>query len=542
MALDTNNNFVVTGSTAEASIATDYSLSETSHFQVMKMAYGSTAQEPIRVTDTTPLPVDIMNNPTVNATVSGSVSVSNNVAVYGIVGATAIGVTASDLDIRNLTAGSVTAGDPSTSTIDIVRVIGYSGGYPVGVSASDFDIRNLSAGSQVTVGDPSISTVDIVRVIGYSGGYPIGVSATDLDIRNLTFGSDSVSVLGGITVSNGQGDPYDVAGGLDGFGTRILRATKDPTPISNVGTFISSISSDASFDDTVRVVGLSGAYPVDVLGIGVTNIANRSTRVPFHVDDTGALYVNLASGTINVTASVSSSAFTLAGVSLAGATTAAETIQIRGYTGPGAVAIEVTAADLDIRGLSSTIDSVYADTRFLGSCADNLDKVALTGDAHTTLQRLYYSFNVVAEGTQYRVATDDVQAAAMKDNVATITTDIGTIQDEFFGVLNTDKSAIKTEVTSVAQPTGITSGWVNANVGSVTQLTATSVNLNSGVHLKTSLNNATSVIFVQSSGTQAAGRGYPLFNGDQIFIEIDNLNKIWLSAETAGGTLYYIAT
>jgi hypothetical protein len=73
-------------------------------------------------------------------------------------------------------------------------------------------------------------------------------------------------------------------------------------------------------------------------------------------------------------------------------------------------------------------------------------------------------------------------------------------------------------------------------------LTATSVNLNSGVHLKTSLNNASSVIFVQSSGTQAAGRGYPLFNGDQIFIEIDNLNKIWLSAETAGGTLYYIAT
>ena len=542
MALDTNNNFVVTGSTAEASIATDYSLSETSHFQVMKMAYGSTAQEPIRVTDTTPLPVDIMNNPTVNATVSGSVSVSNNVAVYGIVGATAIGVTASDLDIRNLTAGSVTAGDPSTSTIDIVRVIGYSGGYPVGVSASDFDIRNLSAGSQVTVGDPSISTVDIVRVIGYSGGYPIGVSATDLDIRNLSSATDSVSVLGGITVSNGQGDPYDVAGGLDGFGTRILRATKDPTPISNVGTFTASILGDASFDDTVRVVGLSGAYPVDVLGIGVTNIANRSTRVPFHVDDTGALFVNLASGTINVTASVSSSVFTLAGVSLAGATTAAETIQIRGYTGPGAVAIEVTATDLDIRGLSSTIDSVYADTRFLGSSANNLDKVALTGDAYNTLQKLHFSFNEVVPNTQYRVATDDANAALIKTTTDTISSSASSISTNLSGVLSDNKSAIKTEVTSVAQPTGITSGWVNAAVGSVTQLTTADVNLNSGVHLKTSLNNASSVIFVQSSGTQAAGRGYPLFNGDQIFIEIDNLNKIWLSAETAGGTLYYIAT
>jgi hypothetical protein len=50
------------------------------------------------------------------------------------------------------------------------------------------------------------------------------------------------------------------------------------------------------------------------------------------------------------------------------------------------------------------------------------------------------------------------------------------------------------------------------------------------------------VIYIQSSGTQQAGRGYPLFNGDQIFIELDDLSKIWLSAETAGGTLYYIAS
>lgn len=541
MALDTNNNFVVTGSTAEANVATDYSLSETSHFQVVKMAYGSTAEEPIRVTDSTPLPVDIMNNPTVNATVSGSVSVSNNVAVHGIVGATAIGVTASDLDIRNLTAGSVTTGDPSTSTVDIVRVVGYSGGWAVGVTATDLDIRNLNAGS-ISAGDPSTSTVDIVRVIGYSGGYPIGVSATDLDIRNLTSTSDSVSVVGGITVGNGEGNPYDTAGQLVGFGTRILRATKDPTPISNIGAFTTAISNDASFDDTVRVVGLSGAYPVDVLPIGLTNISNRTTRVPFNVDDTGALFVNLASGTINVTATVSSSAFTLAGVSLADATAAAETIQIRGYTGPGAVPIEVTGNSFGIRALSATIDSVYADTRFLGSCADNLDKVALTGDAHTTMNRLYLSFNEVVKDEQYRVATDDANAALIKTTTDTISSTTSTISSDLSGVLSTDKSAIKTEVTSVAQPTGITSGWVNATVGSVTQLTGTSVTLNSGVHLKTSLNNASSVIFVQSSGSQAAGRGYPLFNGDQIFIEIDNLNKIWLSAETAGGTLYYIAT
>jgi len=539
MALDTNNNFVVAGYTGEANVATDFSLSETSHFQVVKMAYGSTAEE-IRVTDSTPLPVDIINTPSVTATVSGSVSVTNNVAVHGIVGATAVGVTASDFDIRNLTAGTVTVGDPSTSTIDMVRVVGYSGGYPVGVTASDFDIRNLTAGT-VTVGDPSTATVDIVRVVGYSGGFPIGITAVDLDIRSLTFSSDSVRVLGGVTVSNGQGDPF-IATLTSGFQTRLLRATKSANPETNYATLVGTIASDATLEDTVRVVGLSGAYPVDVALIGFTNINNRSTRLPLNVDNTGALYVNLASGTIGVTATISGSNFTLVGVSLADATAAKETVQIRGYTGPGAIPIGVTATDLDIRSLTFGTDSVYAETRFLGSCGSVKDLVDFNGTAGTAINKLNLSFTTVREDAEYRVKTDDAQAEVIKGTVGEISSSIAKIDGNFTGVLNNAKSAVKVEVTSVAQPTGLTSGWVNATVGSVTQLTANSTTLKSGVHLKTSLNNATSVIYVQSSGAQAAGRGYPLFNGDQIFIELDDLNKIWLSAETAGGTLYYIAS
>jgi hypothetical protein len=541
MALDTNNNFVVAGYTGEANIATDFSLSETAHFQVVKMAYGSTAEEPIRVTDSTPLPVNIMNNPSVNATVSGSVSVSNNVAVYGIVGATAVGVTASDFDIRNLTAGVVTAGDPSISTIDMVRVIGYSGGHPVGVTASDFDIRNLTAGV-VTAGDPTASTIDIVRVIGYSGGYPIGVTAVDLDIRGLSHSTDSVRVLGGMTVSNGEGSPFVGNDVSLGFQTRLLRASTSGEPAGSAGVLTTYLNSSPTVEDTVRVVGLSGAYPVDVALIGFTNISNRTSRLPLHIDDTGALYVNLASGTINVTANVTTTDFTLAGVSLADAAGATQTIQIRGYTGPGAIAIEVTATDLDIRGLTFGIDSVYAETRFLGSCGDIRDVVDFNGTAGDAINKLRLSFNEVVKDAQYRVATDDANASAIKGTVSTISGDIDNIDANFAGVLNGDKTAVKVEVTSVAQPTGVTSGWVNATVGSVTQLTATSTTLKSGVHLKTSLNNATSVIYIQSSGTQQAGRGYPLFNGDQIFIELDDLSKIWLSAETAGGTLYYIAS
>jgi hypothetical protein len=185
---------------------------------------------------------------------------------------------------------------------------------------------------------------------------------------------------------------------------------------------------------------------------------------------------------------------------------------------------------------------VYAETRFLGSCGSVKDLVDFNGTAGTAINKLNLSFTTVREDTEYRVKTDDAQAEVIKGTVGLIETDIGNIDGNFTGVLNSDKTAVKVEVTSVAQPAGVTSGWVNATVGSVTQLTANSTTLKSGVHLKTSLNNATSVIYVQSSGAQAAGRGYPLFNGDQIFIELDDLSKIWLSAETAGGTLYYIAS
>ena len=552
MALDTDSNFTVSGYTGEASVATDFSATDSAHYQVVKVAYGDTADFE-RVTASQGLPVSLIDVPaTINInTITNPVTVGGSVSVFGIAGATAIGVTASNLDIRNLTAGSVAVGDPSTSTVDIVRVVGYSGGWAVGVTATDLDIRNLSAGSQVTVGDPSVSSVDIVRVIGYSGGYPIGVSATDLDIRNLTSTSDSVSVFGGVTVSNGQGNPYDTGGLLLGLGTRILRATKDPVPYNTIGFFSAAVASDSSFDDTVRVVGLPGAYPVDVLGIGVTNIANRSTRVPFHVDDTGALYVNLASGTINVTASVSSSAFTLAGVSLAGATTAAETIQVRGYTGPGAVPIEVTGNSFSIRGLSATIDSVYANIRALTAG----DIVDLGGTAGLVMEHFDSALFFNNDLKRYQVKTDDVSTSLILTEINEPSTGVRALATEINTGLNTNykiigagtnvvgetsfdsgANALRVVVANVVQPDGITSGRIAVTTSAVQMGSHV---LKSGVHFKSDLGNSNATIFIGSNNQNQIG--YPLYNGDQIFIETDNTNKIFYSA-TAGATLYYMGT
>ena len=123
------------------------------------------------------------------------------------------------------------------------------------------------------------------------------------------------------------------------------------------------------------------------MNMGLRAISNRNTRVPFHADDTGALYVNLASGTINVTAGISSSSFVLTGVSLAAAISSTQTIQVNGYTGSGAIAIGVTATDLDIRNLTVATDSVYAQTRVLtGACGDEVGITVQHGSIEKSMQ------------------------------------------------------------------------------------------------------------------------------------------------------------
>lgn len=532
MAFDTDNNIAVQGFSGEAIVATDYVATEGNHFQVVKLAYGTAGLtgSANRVTSSSPLPVAVFNNPTVSVS-----SIGSAVTVQGTVSVTQpVGVTATDLDIRNLTAGSVTAGSPSTSTVDIVRVIGYSGGWPVGVTATDLDIRNLSAGS-VTAGDPSLTggSVDIVRVVGYSGGWPVGVTAVDLDIRSLTYGSDSVSVLNTVNVGT-TGDPFTWGPNNDPtnvVSTRVLRSTLGPVPATSKGligiNYLTDYSGIGNAEDTVRVVGLSGAWPVNTFAHGLTNINNYNTKLPLLVDSTGALAVYLAAGSISVTADVSGigltlslgSNITLAGVSAAGATQASKVLQVHGYTGTGFIPITVTASDLDIRNLSSSTDSVAV----TGSVNVG-NHPAFSFDGNTQLK--------VVEGSASSLATS---MNSLSTSVSNLSTAFGAAANSSLTSQTNNIKMLKVDVQKIAQPTGGTYGSIN-----VTSAVALgNQELQSGVHLKSASGNQ-GIIRV-GFNNQVATVGFPLDAGDQLFIETDNTNRIFVAANT-GCTLSYIGT
>ena len=536
MANDTDNNFLVTGATQNANIATDYSVADLSHFQVVKVSFGDIGAAGTRVTDSVGLPVAVVSSADINVTsITNPVTVSGSMAVYGINGATAIAVTASNFGIRALTAGDPTAATAAFSA-DFVRVVGYSGGWAVGVTATNFGIRALTAGN-ITSGITQ-EGADYVRVVGASGAYPIAVTTVagaSFNIRGLTYSTDSVSVFNTVSVTNDStSDPYDATKSGKGFQTRILRASTGSDPTTSQSALNAVLN---SVEDTVRVVGLSGAYPISTVVHGLTSSTNLNSRIPLRVDDSGNLYVNLAAGTIGVTAQISGADFRLTGICLASATAAAMTIQVNGYTGPGAIAIGVTATDFDIRNLTAATDSVYANTRVLsGACGD---EVGITGSAWTIIEKFNTAITSPEGGNRLR--TDDANGTDIKNGVNALGNTLSSIDTKII----TDTAlggGIKVSVVGVAQPTGITSGKIAPpiNSSSATQLSANT--LQSGVHFKSDLVNTSGTIFIGSGTAVTGGNGYPLYNGDQIFIETDNTDKIFISATAAGLTLYYIGT
>lgn len=548
MAFDTDNNFIVSGTSAEAQVATDFV--GLAHHQVMKVAFGNSS-EATRVTSSEGLPVNVLN---ASFAVTGTVGLNSGTAVKIDVPAAGITVQAgaSGISIRTLSAGTAgyTQGIYNTGSTDMVAVVGISGGYPVTVKGTSFDIRLLTAGTAgYTSGVYRSGSTDVVAVVGLSGGYPVNVRGTSFDIRLLTAGTagytagiyqssstDMVAVVGisggyPVNIAYGPLGPYDVANphtDVDGgMPTRILRATTGGDPKTTRSALEGVLS---SVEDTVRVVGLSGAYPVRSLAMGLS--AATGSPIAFKVNNNGALSVVLDAGTIGVTAEISGFAIgdiVLVGVSAAGATQASQVLQVMGYTGSGMIPIAITG--------TANIGNTVGVT---GSVSISNTSIAVTNTALTDM-----TFSEIG-GNKHLLVNDPsltTTLTGINTGLDTISSDTGSLVTAFgSGALLVNKGSIKVAVQSIAQPTGVTSGKIAVPVNTSAAFNFPLTPLESGVHFKSDLSNTNATIFIGSSTGVTNGNGYPLYNGDQIFIETGSMDKIYVSSTVAGATLYYIGT
>jgi hypothetical protein len=339
-------------------------------------------------------------------------------------------------------------------------------------------IRN-AASTYITVGGPSGS------VPGY---VPVQVSGNVQGVTNgiLLGVTGSVNVINTVTI---QG----VCGGLVGItGGRRLNSTSDSVTVTgNVG--LSGGLALAAATNSVAVWGsdlgnkvLTRLYASDGATLGYSG---------------NALNVNIVGAGITATVSIG----TIVGVT----------------NGNG--------IPLMVRGSGATSD---APVRIIGTIGSG----ALDVTATTPL-------NVGVTGTVAINDTNIVNSLELTTkplisnltNIKASTAIISTINDRLAN------GTVTVKISEITKPTTLYSG--NKDVTTTSSLLVlTSTRIKSGVHLKAPVTNTATIYVASGSSASASIGGFPLEPGESLYLEIDNLNKIYVVASTTGQKINYIAS
>lgn len=521
---------------------------ETAHFQIVKSVYG-TGDQIVNITDSTPLPVrpygtwtryDYLAN-------SGYYSLATTIVGYtgdafrveGVCGGEPVYVsltntlqlTAGDtLPIRNLSGGSVGSG--TVDGADWMGVQGISGAYPVGitftgnlpvaitaladsgvygvagataigVTFSSVDIRGLSASTDsVTVVGGGTGGAVYVGVYGFEGGETasiihsesnalnvnlkqavgITVSAADLDIRNLSYTNDSITVIGD--------------GEVDEFGN------------DTVPTYINAI------DANENLFAIGGSTGAGWCGAAL-NVFLVNQGITFAINANATFGAQVSVGaSANDPLPVAGTTYASAGVWVTGSTSG-DPVTVQGYSG-GYLPVEV-------KNLQQSQQQTTADLQVL----------KLNTEYLIALKKALFA-NTVGEGAL--AFPHEASLYALVNNV--LGTGMTDLQETI--IPSTQDSLAVTVIASKRQPSFISrtgfAGGTSLNLSSFNggngftceagvrmkiSRIATGTNASQNEHLCV-ISEADAAVY----GNNSTAAAYVMSHGDEMFFEVDNINKI----------------
>jgi len=389
-----DNIIVASGpSGATYNMATDdgFGASADAQVQIIKPVFGDTTTS-TRVSNTNPMPVQLFSGFSGGSTASiiedgelkvkGTLNIGNQIAIHGSTAAYLKVIVAGGVTGSGLSGDIGSVDNPAVySAVEVTGAVqGISGGQALTVSATDLDIRNLSAG---VIGYSGVTLTDSVAVQGISGGMAVSVSATDLDIRNLTATdvvtvvgttASNVGVTGTVTAIATNLDIRDLAAGTDSVAVyNSAGGTTLPVDLYAAGTAL-GVSGDAlkvAFDSVTGVT-----FSVNVASnIGVSNTAGttlavegKAGMVPVKVDGAGVGDSVIVSATdLDIRSLVASDQVTVVGDLVShGATTAAQITQANQKIGTlnntvTAVGGKVDTANTSLTKLSDSVITIGKD-------------------------------------------------------------------------------------------------------------------------------------------------------------------------------------
>jgi len=185
----------------------------------------------------------------------------DSVLIQGMLGGTQIGITGSKLSIRGVYGGAIgytgasgygpsgaeySGASDTQHGIDYVAVQGISGGHVVGITATNLNIRGLSAGVIGYTGSSFLNT-DTIAIQGISAGTLVGITCGVLGvtgtvkIEDLTAGTDSIAVYhadGGKTLAVNLAQVAGSAIGISGDALKVAVTNAGFTMNATIGTVI----------------------------------------------------------------------------------------------------------------------------------------------------------------------------------------------------------------------------------------------------------------------------------------------------------------
>lgn len=389
-----------------------------------------------------------------------------------------------------------------------------------------FNVRGLSAGS--SSGNP----IDSVAVQGISGGRAVrieGISggvAANVTLSNIATNTEADSAIALRTSQRVLGVP------LSG----------SPLPHGFTGTY------GASYDH-IGVQGISGGYPLFTQLL----VGGPTGAIP-----PGYNVVGTSGGALQV--SVIDAGFTFDVVM-------GSSIEVYGFTGQAGLSgmpslvygiSGATWGAVGISGSGLLVSLQEPLSVSVGTVTVDNSSIAVTGTGGTPVvvagSTVGGPVGVSLVGVAYGGVTFDVRGITgvinLPTNASTETTLAG-IRTDLTGITNSiaEIAAIENAITAgftgghfkvkTTPQTTFISGSTAGSPGLIRQLPGITI---SGVKLKAGRANADPVYILNTATPVGAttDAGYPLAAGEEVFLEIDNLNKVYYYA-TGEGALYRIS-
>lgn len=543
----TSDNYSIVTEGVSYTIASDYvkpsGAGETAHHQIVKVAYG--ANDTVNyVSNSAPLPVGLCGSWTRYDYLGGSgyyslatslVGIGVTLAIAGIANAEAVGITvgtltvsATDLDIRNLYGGG---NGGSTSGADYVGVQGIASGYPVGITTS----------SSLPV---TVSSFSNLGIFGVSGATAVGVTFSTVSIRGLTTNSDSVTVYGAGVNQTVPTALYGFAGSTSAIDAVYVTNNALNVNVSSItGVTVSAADLDIrNLDytiDTIKVIGdgatdnkskatvpvyqnaaVGPAGTLTQVG-GVTGAGWCAAALNVYMVNSGITFTVSASATfssiVGVTAQYSASLPVQGsnqaayGVWVTGSTSG-DPVTVKGYSG-GYLPVELSNFSTQTNAINNSVQQVKTNTDFLIAAKQALYDSSVSVGAFDAPQSLsLHTLIKNAVNTQLQSL-----AGTVANGAVTVAIDSYPTQPSFMARTNTVGYSAKNLIEYNSSAGFTCATGVRIKVSRIATGTNASQN-----EFMCVISEADAAVYGSTTGTAS----YTMYHGDEMFFEVDNINKI----------------